>query len=88
MVEMVSVELPDPVTEVGLKDPVVRFGNPLRVRFTVNPEDPVTVTVEEIFEPRFTVTVAGETEIAKSATTSVTGVECTRAPLVAVIVRG
>lgn len=41
------VEVPEPVTEVGLNVPVTRDPNPLTLRLTVpaNPFVPVTVTV-------------------------------------------
>jgi len=43
----VNVDVPDPVTEVGLKLPLVLGGSPLRLRVTVpeNPPEPVMVTV-------------------------------------------
>lgn len=39
-----SVELPDPVTDVGLKVPVTREPNPLTLRFTV-PVNPFTAPI-------------------------------------------
>jgi len=43
----VKVEVPEPVTEAGLKLPDVLGSNPLALRFTVppNPFTPVMVTV-------------------------------------------
>ena len=43
----VKVELPEPVTDVGLKLPLTRDPNPLTLRLTapVNPFCPVIVTV-------------------------------------------
>jgi hypothetical protein len=70
----VSVELPPPLTDVGLNDALVRFGNPLKVKFTAAENGPsgVIVTVYDTFEPLRTVWLLGEAEIEKSATTSVT----------------
>jgi len=44
---IVRVEVPEPVTELGLKVPVTRDPNPLTLRFTdpANPFWPVMVTV-------------------------------------------
>ena len=90
---MVRVEIPEPTTEVGLKFEVVLRGNPLTLNFTV-PENPpwaVIVIVYCVLEPRFTVAIAGVTEIEKSLaafTTSVTVAVCVRVPLLPVIVSG
>ena len=74
---MVSVELPEPATDVGLKDALVRRGNPVTLKFTVAENGPkaVMVTVYVVFEPRLTVWLLGEAEMVKSATTRVTCVE-------------
>ena len=44
---MVSVELPDPFTDVGLNEPVARAGTPLTLKATlpVNPFRAAMVTV-------------------------------------------
>lgn len=73
-VEIDSVEVPEPATDAGLKDALTRDGTPVTLKLTVAPNDPagVIVTVYVACEPRFTVRVLGETEMVKSATTSVT----------------
>jgi len=90
----VRVEVPEPVTEDGLKFAETRPPSPLTLRLTVpaNPFTPVIVTVycPEVF--RLTVRVDGDAEMVKSGTgaaftTRVTVVECTRLPLVRVMVR-
>ena len=90
----VRVDVPEPVTEVGLKLAVTRVPNPLTLRFTApaNPPDPVIVTVYVVDVPRVTVREAGDAEIVKLGfgagfTTSVTVAECTRLPLVPVMVK-
>jgi len=87
------VELPEPVTDVGLKVGVTREPWPLTLRFTVpvNPLIAPMVTVVVPVVPRVTVMLFGESEMEKSGvgaafTTSVTVVECTRLPLVPVMV--
>ena len=89
----VRVELPEPVMDVGLKLVLTRDPWPLTLRFTVpaKPFSPVTVTVDVPLVPRDKVMLVGESEIEKSGlgaglTTSVTVVECTRLPLVPVMV--
>lgn len=64
----VRVEVPEPVTEVGLKVPVTRDGNPVTLRLTApaNPFFPVIVTVYVPDAPRATLRLVGETEIVKS----------------------
>src|SRR5262249_14936334 len=87
------VDVPDPVTEVGVNVVVTRGPCPLALRFTV-PANPFTapmVTIEVPLVPLVTVMVVGESEMVKSGTgagftTSVTVVECTRLPLVPVMV--
>ena len=56
-VVIVRVELPAPPTDVGLKDALVRLGNPLTLKFTVAVNGPraVAVSVYDVFEPRRTV---------------------------------
>ena len=53
----VSVDVPDPVTDVGLNDVLVRFGTPVTVKLTEEEKGPrgAIVTVYEVFEPRRTV---------------------------------
>jgi hypothetical protein len=89
----VRVEFPEPVMDVGLKLALTRDPWPLTLRFTVpaKPFTPVTVTVDCPVVLRATVMLVGESEIEKSGlgaglTTSVTVVECTRLPLVPVMV--
>jgi hypothetical protein len=57
LVEIVSVEVPEPLTDVGLKDALVRLGTPLAEKLTTDAKGPraVIVTVYEVFEPRRTV---------------------------------
>jgi len=90
----VRVEVPEPVTEVGLKLALTRDPNPLTLRLTV-PANPFTLAMVTVYWPdvlRGTVSVAGDGKIVKSGvgagfTASVTVVECTRLPLVPVMVR-
>ena len=87
------VDVPEPVTDVGLNVVVTREPCPLALRLTV-PVKPFTapmVMVEVPVVPRVTVMLVGESEMVKSGTgaaftTSVTVVECTRLPLVPVMV--
>ena len=79
--------------DVGLKLVLTRDPWPLTLKFTVpaKPFSPVTVTVDVPVVLRATVMLVGESEIEKSGvgaglTTSVTVVECTRLPLVPVMV--
>jgi hypothetical protein len=88
-----SIDVPEPVTEVGLKVGVTREPCPLTLRFTVpvNPFTAPMVTMEMPVFPRTTVMLVGDSEIVKSGfgagfTTRVTVVECTRLPLVPVMV--
>jgi len=89
-----SVEVPDPVTDVGLKVAVTREPSPLTVKLTVpvNPFTAPMVTVYCPVLPRATLRLAGETEIVKSGTpptgftTRVTVLEWLKVPLVPVIV--
>ena len=66
VVATVKVELPDVVTDAGLKDAVAPAGNPLTLKVTapVNPPDGVTVAVDVALPPGVTVTEAGVAEIA------------------------
>lgn len=91
---IVRVEVPEPLTEVGLNVPLTRGPNPLTLRPTVpaNPFWPVMVTVVLPDVPWVIARVEGDAEIVKLGlgagfTTSVTEVECVRLPLVPVIVR-
>ena len=89
-----SVELPDPVIDVGLKVPVTREPSPLTLRLTapVNPFTALMVTVYCPVLPRVTLRLAGETAMVKSGTpptgftTRVTVLEWLRVPLVPEIV--
>ena len=85
----VSVEVPEPVTEVGLNAAVAFVGNPVTVKAVapVRPAVAVTVTVNVPLPAATTVRVVGEDESEKSgATVSVAGIDCTREPLVPVMV--
>jgi len=42
--DSVSIEVPDPVKELGLNDALVRLGKPVTLRFTM-PENPTDVIV-------------------------------------------
>ena len=66
VVATVKVELPDVVTDAGLKDAVTPAGNPLTLKVTapVNPPDGVTVAVDVALPPGVTATEAGVAEIA------------------------
>jgi hypothetical protein len=92
-VETDRVELPEVVTDVGLKLPVAPVGNPLTLKFTVpvKPAIALTVVVYVVPFPAVTVCEPGVAEMLKSGvgtafTTSVTVVECVKLPLVPVIV--
>ena len=76
------VEVPEPLTDVGLKDGVTRAPCPLTLRLTVpvNPFNAPTVIVDVPLVPRLTVMLVGESDMLKSGfggafTTSVTVVE-------------
>ncbi len=92
-VEIVSVEEPEPVTDVGLNDALVREGKPLTLKVTVppNPLMAVTVTVVDVVPGCPTDSDVGDAEIEKSGglvevTTSFTVVEWLKLPDVPVIV--
>jgi hypothetical protein len=98
-VVMVSVELPEPLTEAGLNVAIAPEGSGLTLKATVpvKPPDGVTVAVYEAFKPAVTVWELGEAEREKSGegapswTTNVaTAIRCNLpvVPLVAVIVSG
>ena len=95
LVEMVRVELPEPVTEVGLKAPLLPDGTPVTLRTTA-PAKPfcgAIVTAYVVTAPRFTLREDGAAEIEKSPvcgafTLSVTVVERTKVPPVPVMVTG
>ena len=55
--EIESVEVPEPLTEVGLKDALVRLGTPPAEKLTEDEKGPraVIVTVYDVLEPRRTV---------------------------------
>jgi hypothetical protein len=63
------VLVPEPLTDVGVKDAEVRFGSPVTENVTapVKPFDGVIVTVYDVDDLRLTVCDAGVTEIVKSA---------------------
>ena len=86
------MDVPDPVTAVGLKEAVALVGRPLTVRLVAppRPEDAVTVVVYVVaVPPATTVRVVGEDDSEKSgATVSVAAADCTSDPLVPVIVSG
>ena len=52
--EIVSFDVPEPLTDDGLNDELVRFGTPLILKPTEEENDPnaVTVTVYEVVELR------------------------------------
>src|SRR5579863_4425117 len=89
-VDTVIVDVPEPVTELGLKLAFEREGSPLTLRLTtpLNPPETATVTVVLVLDPRLTLRELGEAEIEKLAleTTRVTVVECINVPLVPVTV--
>ena len=89
MVDTVTVELPDPVTEVGLKVAVASAGKPLTLNATtpLNPFTAVIFAVYVVLAPFFTVCEPGVAEIVKLDTTSVTVVLWVRLPLVPVMVK-
>lgn len=86
--EIVSLVVPDPVTDPGLNEALVREGKPVTLKFTVDANGPMllTVTVYEPFVFLVRVWLLGVADSEKSATDSVTCVEWVRAPLLAVIV--
>lgn len=89
----VNVDVPEPLTELGEKLPVVFEGSPLTLNVTLelNPPEAVTFTVYLTDDPRWTLWEVGVTEIEKSlvaVTTSVAEAEWLREPLVPVIVNG
>lgn len=63
----VSVEVPEPVTELGEKLALTRLGRPLTLRFTfeLKPPDPVIVRVYFTEPLRFTDWLEGETVTVK-----------------------
>jgi hypothetical protein len=80
LADIVSVELPFPGTLPGLKDELVRAGNPLTLNVVVAENGPKAemVTVYVVFELLAAVSVwlLGETEIEKSATVRFTWAVC------------
>ena len=92
-VATVRVEVPEPLTDVGLNVPLARRGSPLMLKLTlpVNPFKAVTVTVYGALDPRVTERLEGEAVMEKSGgadevTTSVTIAAWVRVPLVPVTV--
>ena len=90
-----SEEVPDPITEAGLKLAPAPAGNPLMFRVTplLKPPDGVTVTVKEAALFCLVTTVPGEAEMEKSPAAgalmiNVTDVVRTRVPSVPVMVKG
>ena len=79
---MPTVEVPEPVTEVGLKVAVAPVGNPLALKATLplKPLSALTVAVYVALLPTATLCGDGPAETEKSATFSVTVAECTRLP--------
>jgi hypothetical protein len=67
-VVIVIVEVPEPVTDGGLKDAEVPVGNPLAPRVTVPLKlfRAVMVVLKVVLPPGLTVCVAGAAEIEKS----------------------
>ena len=61
---MDMLEVPLPVTEVGLKPTVTPAGWPVALKFTVESKPPVAVTVmvEELLAPCVAVIVEGEAD--------------------------
>jgi len=88
-VETVTVELPDPVTEAGLKVAVAPDGRPLTLNMTtpLNPFTDVIFAVYVVLAPFFTVCEPGVAAIVKFDTTNVTVVVWITLPLVPVIVK-
>ena len=63
-----KVDVPEPVTDAGLKVGVTREPCPLTLRLTV-PENPFTALIVTVYwpvVPRFTVRLVGEMEMVKS----------------------
>src|SRR5262249_39702374 len=88
--DVVTVKVEDPImlTEVGLKTPVAPDGKPPTFSATV-PVKPLRlpmVTVLVAVLPAVTLCELGVAEMEKSFTTRLTVVECTRLPLVPVMV--
>jgi hypothetical protein len=67
-VAIVSVELPEPLIDAGLKLAVAPAGKPLTLRFTLsaNPLEELTVMVEVPVLPRPTLIELGDAEMLKS----------------------
>jgi hypothetical protein len=66
--ETVSVDLPEPVTDDGLKLALVRLGKALMLKLTVPENGPTApiFTAYEVLEPRVTVWLVGVAEMVKS----------------------
>jgi len=57
LVDIVSVVLPEPATDVGVNEELVRVGNPLTLKLTTAENGPsaVTDTVKVVLDPPLTV---------------------------------
>ncbi len=87
--EQDSVEVPEPVTLVGVSvhvRPVVGLMLEVRLTTPLNPWRAVTVIAEVAAVPAFTVTLVGLAAIVKSWTVKATVAERVRLPLVPVTV--
>ncbi len=75
----VSVEVPEPVTEAGLKLAVTPAGKPVTLKLTTPPNPPVglTVMVDAVLPPWITAVAFGDTEMEKSGTVAVVIVKAT-----------
>jgi len=92
VVEILSVEEPEPATEIGLKVTVAPVGNPLALKetFALKPLSGLTVMVLLKLLPGFTVSELGDADIVKSTgavTTKLTLAVWVKLPLVLAIVR-
>ena len=90
-VATISVEVPEPVTEVGLNVPVAPVGRPLTVKSTaaLKPFAPVTVGVKVVLPPWTTVCELGEAvseKLGGAVTFRATSTLCVRLQLVPVTV--
>ena len=88
VVEIVTIVVPLPVSEVGINVAVVFAGKPLTLKVTtpLNPFCGVTVAVYFVLDPLLTVCVAGDGYMVKLDIVSVTDVLVVILPLVAVMV--
>ena len=91
-VATVSVEEPEPVTDVGTNVPVAPVGNLLTVKLTaeLNPFAPVTVGVKVVMTPQVTdcdLSVPASVDVGVTCVTRVTAGVYTILPLVPVTVK-